>query len=198
MYSRLLLYRCLTLSAILLLLVTVADARSSVASTGEEPRLLEKGKPVERVMSGGESHSYQLPLTAGQFVNVVIDQRGIDLILVVFDSNGKQIAEVSAMNRQQGMKLLYLIADASGVYRLEIRSSEKDAPAGSYEVKVEELRVATSQDKSYIAAQRVFAEGERLRAQGTKESLLSALDRYGAVLPHWRARGDKEGEANTL
>src|SRR5207244_10959233 len=54
------------------------------------------------------------------------------------------------------------------------------------------------QDKSYIAAQRVFAEGERLRAQGTKESLLGALDRYEAVLPHWRARGDKEGEANTL
>jgi CHAT domain-containing protein/Tfp pilus assembly protein PilF len=48
------------------------------------------------------------------------------------------------------------------------------------------------------AAQEAFQEGEELRKQGTAESLLKAIEKYEEALKHWRAAGDRAGEAITL
>ena len=47
------------------------------------PPKLESGKPVEREIAGGQSHTYQISLTSGQFVRVVVEQKGIDLTLAL-------------------------------------------------------------------------------------------------------------------
>lgn len=41
-----------------------------LGQTGPEGRVLELGKPLEREVAGGESQSYRLALTAGQFMRV--------------------------------------------------------------------------------------------------------------------------------
>src|SRR5258707_10211533 len=41
--------------------------------------VLELGKPVEREIRGGQAHDYQLTMTAGQFVRVVVEQQGVDV-----------------------------------------------------------------------------------------------------------------------
>jgi len=46
-------------------------------------RWLEEGKPIERELSGGESHSYQLNVTTGQYARVVVEQKGIDVVVSV-------------------------------------------------------------------------------------------------------------------
>ncbi len=40
-------------------------------------RPLELGKAGERELAGGAQHSYQLQLSAGQFLHIIVDQRGI-------------------------------------------------------------------------------------------------------------------------
>ena len=59
-------------------------------------RPLELGKAVERELAGGAQHSYQLQLSAGQFLHVIVDQRGIDAAVKLFAPDGKapQVAEV--------------------------------------------------------------------------------------------------------
>jgi CHAT domain-containing protein/Flp pilus assembly protein TadD len=54
------------------------------------------------------------------------------------------------------------------------------------------------QEQSRAAAQRAFAEGEQLRAQGTAESLRKSIEKYQAALTHWRAAGAPREEAATL
>src|SRR5688572_17103071 len=51
----------------------------TVALNTQEPMRLELGKPVERELSGGQEHSYRIALTDGQYVSLVIEQRGIDV-----------------------------------------------------------------------------------------------------------------------
>src|SRR5262245_38954917 len=46
-------------------------------ATQPEAIPLELGKPIERELAGGQSHAYQITLAAGQYLNVVVEQRGI-------------------------------------------------------------------------------------------------------------------------
>jgi hypothetical protein len=43
-----------------------------------EPKTLVPGQPLERDIAGGQLHAYQLKLAAGQFMRVVVEQKGID------------------------------------------------------------------------------------------------------------------------
>jgi hypothetical protein len=55
-------------------------------------RWLEEGKPIERQLSGGESHSYQLNVKAGQYARVIVDQRGIDVVVNLFGPDGRLVS----------------------------------------------------------------------------------------------------------
>jgi CHAT domain-containing protein/tetratricopeptide (TPR) repeat protein len=90
------------------------------------------------------------------------------------------------------------VTAATGSYRLEVRRQDKQAPPGRYEVKIEELRAATPQDESRIAAQQAQAEARHLESQQAAESLEKAVGKYKQALALWRAAGDSRGEADTL
>jgi len=61
----------------------------SLAQTPPEIRELEQGKPIERELAGGEVHAYSIKLTVGQFLSVIVDQRGIDVTVAFMNLTGK-------------------------------------------------------------------------------------------------------------
>lgn len=161
-------------------------------------RVLKLNEPIERELSGGQSHAYQISLAADQFLYVLVDQRGIDVVVALFDPNGKRLTEVDSPNGTQGPEPVYWITETSGIYKLEVRSLDKDAAVGRYEAKIGELRTAKAQDKSRVAANQIFAEGEQLRTQQTAESLGKAIEKYEEALAFYQAAGERNGEAVTL
>lgn len=42
------------------------------------------GKPIERQLAGNEAHSYKIVLAANQYLHVVVEQRGIDVVVALF------------------------------------------------------------------------------------------------------------------
>jgi hypothetical protein len=62
----------------------------SSAQTKPDLRQLEQSKPIERELAGGDIHAYSIQMTAGQFAKVIVDQRGIDLVVIAFGPDGKQ------------------------------------------------------------------------------------------------------------
>src|SRR5215813_724943 len=82
--------------------------------------LLEPGKKIDRQLAGGETHSYSLTLAKDQFCHVVVDQRGIDVVVAFYRPDGTKIAEVDSPNYKLGQEPLSLIAETPGAYRLEI------------------------------------------------------------------------------
>ncbi len=167
------------------------------AKTDADVRPLTIEKSVERELKGDEAHSYTLTLQAGQFLNVFVEQKGIDVVVSLFDADGKKIIEVDSPNGTQGAEPIAAIIETAGNYRLQVRSLEKSA-AGKYEAKIIELRTATEKDKNQFAAEKMFAEGEVLRLQGKAESLRGAIKKYEEALSLYRAVGDKSGEANAM
>ncbi|WP_016952409.1 tetratricopeptide repeat protein [Anabaena sp. PCC 7108] len=56
----------------------------------------------------------------------------------------------------------------------------------------------TQQEAMLAKAKKLFQEGRQLYQQGTKESLLQAINKWEEALPLYRAVGDRRGEATTL
>jgi CHAT domain-containing protein/tetratricopeptide (TPR) repeat protein len=180
-----------------------SEAQAVRATNGEQQteqylRPLEPGKPVEREMAGGESHSYQLTVASGQYLHVVVAQRGIDLEVVIFGPDSRKLAEVNNQSGTRGAESVSIITEASGNHRVEVRPLPKSAAAGRYEVRIAELRPASAQDENRLAAQKCFSEGERLRAQGTPAALQKAIVQYQQAVPLWRAAGERRREASTF
>src|SRR5215813_6784676 len=150
-----------------LLWVSASPAQACASERGAAPGAqesvsLESGKPVERELSGGQSHSYKFMTIAGQYLHIVVEQRGIDVAVALFTPDGKKVCEVNGEQTNVGSETISAIAEAAGAYRIEARTAEKMAQTGRYEIKVEELRDATAEDKYRVAAEALSREGERL------------------------------------
>jgi len=162
-----------------------------------DARRLETGKPIEQGLAGGEAHAYQLTLEAGQYAQVTVEQRRINVAMSVFDSDGKKLAEADMFGIGE-TELVSLVAETSATYRLEVRSPDKAVPKGSYEIKIKELRPATARDKSAVAGERLVAEGVQLEAQFTADSLKQAIEKFQQSIPFWQSAKNPAWEATVL
>src|SRR5262245_24989506 len=63
------------------------------AQSDQEGISLEPGEPVERELSGGQSHFYKIAMTSGQYLRITVSQRGVDALLALFTPDGKKIGE---------------------------------------------------------------------------------------------------------
>jgi hypothetical protein len=148
-----------------------------VVPSAQETDSLEPGKPIERELSGGQSHSYKITMISGQYLHVVVAQRGIDVAVALFTPDGKKISEADSEHLIEGLETMSAIAEAPGAYLIEVRVPEKTAKAGRYEIKVEELREATAEDKHRVAAESVFREAQKL-SRGTLEEKRKGIEKY--------------------
>jgi CHAT domain-containing protein/Tfp pilus assembly protein PilF len=163
-----------------------------------EARVLERGRPVERELRGGERHVYRLRIAAGDYLAAVVEQKGIDVVATLYGPAGQQLLEVDSPNGVSGPEPLYWLAEQAGDYRLEVRSLEAAAPPGRYEARIEELRPATPQDKTRLLAAQTTLAGEQLDLQGTAAAMRQALEKYKQALPLWRELQDRRQEAAAL
>jgi CHAT domain-containing protein len=168
------------------------------AQSDSQTLVLESNKPVERELAGGAFHSYQLTLASGQYLHIIVMQKGIDIVATLLAPNGDKIVEMDSPNGTDGPEHVWAIAETAGSFRLEVRSLEKEAPKGKYLVTLAELRAATAEDRKRVMAENVYAEAELLLGQGTAQSLTQAIESYQKALLLWRELKQSQREAATL
>src|SRR5690349_16471932 len=76
-------------------LSTVSADAIHTARQGEEIRPLAVGRQIEREISGGTRHIYRVSLSAGQFFRATIQQKGVDVVVLLHSSAGKKLDEFS-------------------------------------------------------------------------------------------------------
>jgi CHAT domain-containing protein/Tfp pilus assembly protein PilF len=185
-----------------LLWVGEPHAQASASERGATPGAqesisLEPGKPVERELSGGQSHTYKIALVSSQYLRIEVEQRGIDVAVALFTPDGNKIGEVDDERATVRAETILAIAETPGAYRIEARSPEKTAKTGRYEIKIIELREATAEDRHRVAAESVFREAEKLQ-QGTLEEKSEGIKKYNEALELYRRAGDRSKEAAML
>ncbi|HEU0184329.1 MAG TPA: CHAT domain-containing protein [Blastocatellia bacterium] len=158
--------------------------------------LLEPDKTIERDLAGGESHTYLITLVSGQLLEAFIAQRQMDLRATLFGPDGRQVGQFDSL--WYGPEPVCYVADATGSYRLEVRTVNKTATRGSYQLRLEKLRAPAPEDQTRVAAVKASTEGKQLLEQGKAQTLIPAKKKYEEALPLWRKIGDRFQEAQTL
>lgn len=113
--------RTCLMTAFIFCLQPAARAHGFINQAQSEVKELNPGQSVEREIAGGESHTYQITLESGQFMRVLVEQKGIDLTLALATPQGeagKSTVEVN-LNRVD-LESLSFEATVSGEYRLTV------------------------------------------------------------------------------
>src|SRR5262245_37490581 len=111
------------------LCITAAQSQQEISTL--EPRIA-----VERELAGGQNHIYQFSLTKDQYANVIVEQRGIDVVVHLFGTDEKPIADFDSELRLKGTENVELIAETAGVYKLQVESKNKSDPIGRYAIRL--------------------------------------------------------------
>jgi CHAT domain-containing protein/Tfp pilus assembly protein PilF len=159
---------------------------------------LELSKAVERKIAGGDTHLYSVVLAAGQFMHVVVIQRGVDLVAFLSDPTGREVLKVDYQNGTHGPQSVSYVAETPGVYVLKVKKLIKNSLNGPYEIKLTELREATAQDRRRAAADRALIEGSLLIEKGDRHSLEEALNKFSAAHEFFKDYDDTYQDAMSL
>jgi len=165
---------------------------------GERSRLLtaaRSGTSLADRLSAGAAAIYGVPMKAGDYLELVAQQQGLDLVATLYGPAGSQLLRVDSPNGEQGPERVFAVAPTSGVYRLELRSQSPPGSSGSYRLQIEPIHPAGDHDRIRAAAHRRFAEAEDLRRAGAVEA---AIERYEALVPTWEKLGEVLDLAITL
>jgi CHAT domain-containing protein/tetratricopeptide (TPR) repeat protein len=180
------------------ILLSIGLMMPASSSGKPQDRVLEPDKRIEEELTGGSTHSYRVALSSGQFLHVMVQQRGIDLVVTLRDPNGATLSEMDGLRWPSGMEELSGEAASTGQYIVEVRGKGRSDDAGRYELTIQRTEVTNQQDRSRIAAERLFMEAIRLDTQGRGAPLEPALKKYEEALTQWRAAGVRKWEGQTL
>ena len=153
---------------------------------------------VSREIKGGETHSFRILLTEGQFLHALVVQEDVDVATAAFGPDGKQLTESNSPNGRWGSEPVLIIAPLTGEYRIDVNAPDSKAPAGRYRIQIVALRESTPVDKGHVTAQMLFDEARKLRRQQTAPAMRSAIEKYEQALPLFQAAGDTYRRALTL
>jgi CHAT domain-containing protein/tetratricopeptide (TPR) repeat protein len=168
----------------------------AICASAQEPQTFIPDRSVEREIVGGQSHSYQIQLAAGQFMRIVVEQKGIDLTLAIAAPRGESGKPVAEANLTRvDMESLSYEATVSGDYHFTIRALGAATLTGTYQARLERKDAATAQDRLRITAERLLGEGYPLYQRGQAQP---ATEKFEQALPLWREVGDQYWEAYTL
>ncbi|HWT01226.1 MAG TPA: CHAT domain-containing tetratricopeptide repeat protein [Pyrinomonadaceae bacterium] len=156
------------------------------------------GRPVEGKMDGGETRLFRAELAAGEYLRAVVEQKGIDLAVALVGPDKKRLMEIDSPNGEYGPEPVSTVAERAGEYLIEVRSLDKKARPGLFEIRLEARREPTPADRSRARAERAFAEASPLVFQSAAQPRREAIEKLEAILPVFRSLEDRAMEALTL
>jgi CHAT domain-containing protein/Tfp pilus assembly protein PilF len=150
---------------------------AAATQAGQDITMLRPAQVIERDLAHGQEHLYQLALTAGECVSVIVEQRGIDVIVQTRGPDDAVIADVQDEITRQGQEHVEVVADAAGTYTLAIKPPPGVIVPGSYAIRVASRRAATDADRSLQEARKLRTTAVQLYDKDELDHAAPLLER---------------------
>ncbi len=168
------------------------------AALAQVTSALSPGVAVERTIAPGEVHDYEIPLLAGQFLHLDVEQIHLDAVVRALSPDKTILAQVdNAVDREEPLSLS-LVTPRDEKVRVEIRLRGPKSVPGRYRLTAQPPHAAVPEDRQRVEAERSLAQADQLVTRGTADFMKQALESYEKVLAAWREIGDPRMEAGTL
>jgi CHAT domain-containing protein/lipopolysaccharide biosynthesis regulator YciM len=118
------------------------------------------GKIIDRALAGGQSHTYQISLSAGQSATLTVEQKGLDVLVQIVDPASNPLADFDFETRPLGEEHVAFVAESTGAYRVLVKAKYAKDPAAAYAISLLEIRPATQQDQLLFKARKLSAESQ--------------------------------------
>ncbi len=187
------------------LFVVLLLAVETAAQT--EATVLEVGKPVERLLKVGETHTYKINAAAGQFLHVEVEELYFNVVVALISPDGKKLVQMDSRywSDPKAIEEIYAITETAGEYRLEIRGKKTDeAQLGYYSAKLNELRLKTPADPLTLKASALMPEARQLlwkynaQDNSTNQFLKAAIEKIEEAISLFQAANNLGGEIAAL
>lgn len=99
-----------------------------------------KGKRAISEISPTEKHHYTINLEKDQFAFFRLMQKGVDMKITTYDSEGEKMEDFDTPNGKNGPELFTLISSKQGVYVVEVSTFDEKEPSGKYEITAELIK----------------------------------------------------------
>jgi CHAT domain-containing protein len=186
-----------------------ALALASALSATPPVAIPREGGRAPFVLSPMQWRRHEIALTAGQFVQVTLHQRGLDAMLRLVGPDGRVIEDqVDSSEGESGMEPASMLATVAGTYAVEVWAPG-DLPApGGYEIESAPPRAPGERDRLRLRAETLMAAAGRVmgpratrirRGRSDAARVLKAIAAYEQVAPLWAALGETcwQAEATT-
>ncbi len=140
---------------------TLPDTSPSGPSDAPAVDLLTAG--AEHALPPDTVHAYTFHLRAGEALDLVVEQDGIDLALDLWDADGRKLTLVDGPGGPFGPELLARVADNDESLRLEVRPLKHHIPTGHYRLSRVAVQPATDSDRARAAAFEAHLIGDKHR-----------------------------------
>ena len=138
---------------------------------------LEPGTVLERRLARGEEHRYHVALAPGDYVSVIVEQRGIDVVVETRDPADRSIADFQEEITSHGQEEAAVVAEAGGTYTLSIKPAAGITAAGAYAIRVASRHAATGADRSIQESRTLRSSAARSEAAGSFNEARLLLER---------------------
>jgi tetratricopeptide (TPR) repeat protein len=155
--------------------------------TPNELRDLPPNQTLERELTGAEGHRYKFNLNKDEFLQVRVEQKGVDVSLSLLNASGQVMATMDSPNNKEGPEILSFVAQQAGDFVLEVSGADAKAEKGDFSIRREAPRRATERDKRRVDVERLFIEGVTRNKKGQSETAIAKLKE---ALEGWRELED--------
>jgi len=152
---------------------------AACSGSGETSSAISQGDSFERELEPGEVHVYLVPLAVGESALIVVQQKGVDVVVEVRDPEGKIIASIDSPNGRNGDEPVLLEPEGRGTLTLRVRPIDANEPAAKYSLRYAWRRDAQATRAALHASQQWLANASvAIPASGVvpHTTPLSALD----------------------
>jgi CHAT domain-containing protein len=174
----------------------MSGSSSTPAGGSASERSLVVGTTNSDVISAGQSRFYTFNVKAGEYARIELKRQDLQLTVSLCDDEGKSCRRM--LGRRFGPLDLSFAAGSSGIYKIEVNSTEKELGEKPYELTLVEITTTTSKLLMADQASLAKAQAEQLREQQNESSQLAATAKYSDASRKWRAAGEFGRAAEAL
>jgi CHAT domain-containing protein len=156
-------------------------------------------QPIDRQLGPGQTDVFTVTMSPGQFLHVVVNQKGVDLVVVVADPEGTpRVTADQPPSRAFGPVPVSLVAEERGKYKIRVQKSLRTTVSGPYRVELTELHTPSAQDRIRLQAESEFYAAVMDERSQDGEKKVRAITAYQRAAVLWHSLHDLGGEALSL